>query len=190
MNKKALLLLALFTLIGFSLIGVLVMYIFHPSKLELILDHGMPWHLQILIGLAYGTLTGWTARSLIASDFMTPVREKYAGLLGNISLSPVEIIFISLCAGIGEEMLFRAALQPLLGLWFTSILFVALHGYLSPNDLRLSAYGVALTVVIAGIGVLFITCGIITAMVSHAMIDIILLFMMDDEADTPRHSTE
>lgn len=43
-------------------------------------------------------------------------------------------------AGIGEEILFRGALQPVLGIWFTSLLFAVVHvqyGLLNPATLVL-----------------------------------------------------
>lgn len=43
-------------------------------------------------------------------------------------------------AGIGEEILFRGALQPVLGIWFTSVLFAVVHvqyGLLNPATLVL-----------------------------------------------------
>ncbi len=42
---------------------------------------------------------------------------------------------LAIGAGIGEEILFRGALQPVLGIWFTSILFAIVHvqyGFLTP----------------------------------------------------------
>ena len=47
---------------------------------------------------------------------------------------------LALGAGIGEEILFRGALQPVLGIWFTSILFAIVHvqyGLLTPATLVL-----------------------------------------------------
>lgn len=42
---------------------------------------------------------------------------------------------LAIGAGIGEEILFRGALQPVLGIWFTSFLFAIVHvqyGFLNP----------------------------------------------------------
>ncbi len=42
---------------------------------------------------------------------------------------------LAIGAGVGEEILFRGALQPVLGIWFTSILFAIVHvqyGFLTP----------------------------------------------------------
>lgn len=47
---------------------------------------------------------------------------------------------LALGAGIGEEILFRGALQPVFGNWFTSILFAIVHvqyGFLTPATLVL-----------------------------------------------------
>ncbi len=47
-----------------------------------------------------------------------------------------EIFFVSLISSISEELLFRAVLQPYLGLWFTSILFGAAH-WTGQRELRI-----------------------------------------------------
>lgn len=49
-------------------------------------------------------------------------------------------LLLALGAGIGEEILFRGALQPVLGIWFTSLLFAIVHvqyGLLNPATLVL-----------------------------------------------------
>lgn len=47
-------------------------------------------------------------------------------LLENID-TPIEWFALSLSAGVGEEVLFRGALQPVFGLWVTSFLFAMAH---------------------------------------------------------------
>jgi membrane protease YdiL (CAAX protease family) len=42
-------------------------------------------------------------------------------------LSPTEITLLALASGLGEELFFRGALQPVLGLLLTSLIFGALH---------------------------------------------------------------
>ena len=74
----------------------------------------------------------------------------------------------------GEELLFRGAIQYWLGIWLTAILFVAIHGYLNPKNWKLSIYGVFMTFAIVGIGYFFEYFGIITAMSAHFMIDVYL----------------
>jgi len=72
-------------------------------------------------------------------------------------------------------MFFRGVLQPLLGIWTTSILFVLLHGYLNPFNLPLTFYGLYMVVVIGVMGLFTEHLGILTAMTSHTVIDYILL---------------
>ena len=55
-------------------------------------------------------------------------RELHAELKEIISpLSPTEITLLALASGLGEELFFRGALQPVLGLLLTSLIFGALH---------------------------------------------------------------
>jgi membrane protease YdiL (CAAX protease family) len=46
-------------------------------------------------------------------------------------MRPAEGILLGLSAGVGEELVFRGALQPRLGLVRTTLLFAALHGQYS-----------------------------------------------------------
>ncbi len=85
------------------------------------------------------------------------------------------MLYISVCAGVGEEILFRAAVQPLLGLVWTSLLFVALHGYLNPFDRRLFVYGLLMTAFILIVGIFFIQFGIWPCIAAHIAIDYVLL---------------
>jgi hypothetical protein len=79
-------------------------------------------------------------------------------------------------------MLFRGALQPLLGIPITSILFVAIHGYLNPRDWRLSIYGLFMTAGIAWLGYLTDSRGLLSAIVGHTIIDVYLLIYLQRAA--------
>jgi membrane protease YdiL (CAAX protease family) len=136
---------------------------------------------QLAVGVVVGLLAGFGARFLISQPFMAGVRMKYARLFANLELSMSEVLFIALCAGFGEEILFRGALQPLLGIPITSVFFVLIHGYLNPKDWRISIYGLFMTAVIFGFGYMTEFFGIWSAMVAHTVIDIILLLDMDGD---------
>jgi membrane protease YdiL (CAAX protease family) len=43
------------------------------------------------------------------------------------SLSPSSITVLAVASGLGEELFFRGAMQPVLGLWITSAIFGVLH---------------------------------------------------------------
>ena len=64
--------------------------------------------------------------SRLAPDSYAAVSKAMAGLFGDLT-SPQKALAIALSAGIGEETLFRGALQPRFGIWFTSLAFALGH---------------------------------------------------------------
>jgi len=177
MNKK-ILLLATLTLFGFPLVGWSIAWLVGGPSLSEIFVLQQPLLLQLAVGIATGLFTGWLAWQLIRQPFMDPVRHKYGDTLGAFKLNRLQIVYISLCAGIGEEILFRGIIQPHIGIWLTSILFVAIHGYLNPMNGRLFIYGIYMTLIIVVIGYFAETIGLYSAMAAHTVIDIILLHHM------------
>jgi hypothetical protein len=125
-----------------------------------------------------GILGALLAISLINAPFFIKEKQKYHELINNWTWTNEGIIFISICAGVGEELLFRAGIQPFLGLWPTAFIFVLIHGYLNPWNWRISIYGSVMVLYIAVLGFLFEKAGILSAMVAHAAFDAILLFFM------------
>ncbi len=109
---------------------------------------------------------------------MKPVRRFFLQFLKPFELRVGDIIFISACAGIGEELLFRATLQPILGIWITALLFVTLHGYLSIHNWALTVYGIFMVLAAAGLGYLFRDVGIVAAICGHFAIDVALLMLI------------
>jgi uncharacterized protein len=178
LEKKTFLYLALFTLVGFSGLGFIIIENFLALEFFTVLFSGELIWIQVVMGLAFGYITAAIGWRLIETQVMLPVRNFFSQMIKNFNLSFPEILFISFCAGVGEEILFRGAIQPYLGVWATAILFVAIHGYLNPFNWRLSMYGLFMTFVIAGIGYLTINFGLITAIAAHSMIDIFLLYKL------------
>lgn len=177
-GKKKIFFLATLTLIGFSAVGIIFLYFFDYYQLtKLFIAHKPNW-LQIIIGFIYGTLAAIIGWKIIDSKLMLPVKEKYGNLIGSFGLNKIEIIYISFCAGFGEEILFRGAIQPYLGVIITAIIFVAIHGYLNPMNWRVSIYGVFMTGIIIGIGYMSNYYGIVSAIVAHMAIDVVLLYFM------------
>jgi membrane protease YdiL (CAAX protease family) len=164
-----------------SAIGLLLMRFAQHAALPQALAAGMDWPAQLGLGAAAGALVG--AGSLYTALFQSRHKlarrtaESYA-LLDLRGLNPV---WISLAAGIGEETLFRAGLQPLLGLLPAALLFTVLH--LRVYDFRPSdkvswmqaggvlAMGVAL-------GLLFEYVGLIAAVAAHSVTDIFGLYAL------------
>src|SRR5690606_29241925 len=119
-NNKLILLLATFTLVVFPVIGFIIAYWVNNESIAEVMEMIEHPVINIVIGLISGFLTGILAWSIIQSRTMTPVRQKYSGLISSLKLSIPKIIYISICAGVCEEILFRGGLQPLIGIWITS----------------------------------------------------------------------
>ena len=188
MSKKLFIGLGFFTIIGFSALGAVLVYYVLDRPILSVFAHGWPWYLQLLFGLVYGVAGAYLGWSVIRSRMLTPVRSYYVELIQELKLGLPEILFISICAGVGEEMLFRAGLQPIVVGWtsftpgvvITSVAFVALHGYLNPMNWRLTVYGMFMTAIIIGIGFMFEQVGLIAAMSAHFAIDVVLLKAIND----------
>jgi membrane protease YdiL (CAAX protease family) len=178
MAKKNIYILGFATLLGFPAIGFVIVQFVEGS----IFDFAWPMHkavwMQLLSGTAFGILAGFMSWRFITDHRFTSVLNKYGPLIQQFKMSVPEMIFISLCAGIGEELLFRGVLQYYWGIWPTAILFVAIHGYLNPFDTKLSAYGIFMVLLIVVIGHLTSIFGLISAMAAHTFIDIVLIYKL------------
>ncbi|MBK9176681.1 MAG: CPBP family intramembrane metalloprotease [Flavobacteriales bacterium] len=132
------------------------------------------WH-QVVVGIIAGTVIALGAWWIISRQSMRPVLDRYAELIG--PLMPMRWIqwLVSVCAGVGEELFFRGAIQHWLGIPFTAVVFVALHGYLDPRDGRVLRYGLYMTVAMLAIGWWAQWHGLIAPMIAHAVIDVVLI---------------
>jgi len=167
--------LAFGTLLVFGGLGVLIIPMVRNVKIIEFLGGFDKYWIQILIGLALGIVTAKAGWQIVELPRLAKTKTFFTGIIKPLKLNTFEIIIISFCAGIGEELFFRGAIQPILGIWLTSILFVLLHGYLNPFNLPLTYYGLYMVLVIGVLGLMTENFGIITAMIAHSIIDVILL---------------
>lgn len=142
--------------------------------LEVVRGDLLLWH-QIAMGIVGGTAIALGAWWIISRPAMRPVMDRYAELIG--PLMPVRWIqwLVSICAGVGEELFFRGAIQHWLGIPFTAVLFVALHGYLDPRDGRVLRYGLFMTGAMLVIGWWAVHFGLMAPMIAHTVIDAVLI---------------
>lgn len=174
LDKNLLIKMSISTLVGFSVVGLAIIYGFQENSVQSVLMGGEPYIWQLLYGLTYGVIASLVALTVIRLELLEPVSSFYSKLFENIDLSFEDIVFFSFCAGVGEEIFFRAAVQPFLGVWLTAILFIALHGYLNPQNWRLMIYGLLMVIITAGMGYLFIHLGLLAAISSHFIFDVVM----------------
>lgn len=111
---------------------------------------------------------------LVRTSWFKASRVFFAELIGKLNPSYANVIFYSFCAGVGEEILFRGAIQPHLGIWLTSILFIFLHGYLNPFNWPITLYGLFMVIISSGLGYLYEIYGIYAAMMAHFVFDVVM----------------
>ena len=87
------------------------------------------WWLASLAGIAVFLAVAWVIESI--ANVVAPEQQKQVTDVTTVLFShfnnPAAILFLGLLAGIVEEILFRGALLPRLGVIVTAILFAALH---------------------------------------------------------------
>lgn len=92
------------------------------------LERGYPERLAI--SLALGAVLAW---GVVAITPILVERTAWArGLHRELrplveSLTTRSIVLLALSSGIAEELFFRGAMQPVIGIWWTSLIFAALH---------------------------------------------------------------
>ncbi|MFN0274884.1 MAG: lysostaphin resistance A-like protein [Chitinophagales bacterium] len=128
-----------------------------------------------MAGISYGLLSSFLLVFLLRRKFLSNTKNFFSRLISKFRVNYFDVFFLSFCAGVGEEIFFRAAIQPWLGIWLTSLLFIGLHGYLNLKDKPLFIYGVVLFFVSLGFGFLMEYAGLWSAMIAHFLIDVLLL---------------
>lgn len=175
MNRRIFLLLALGTLLLLGGLGVVLVPLARDVNIFIFLRGHATLYTQLIVGVLSGMAVALLAWQLINIPYLSATRDFFKQIITGLKMNTVQIVFVSLCAGIGEELLFRGAIQPVAGIWITSVIFVAVHGYLNPYNLKISLYGVFMTFSIVYIGYLTERFGILSSMVAHSIIDIYLL---------------
>jgi hypothetical protein len=141
------------------------------ERLALVVPSGREWLIAIGVGLGMVPLVLLVEAlaSTVGLGADADVERLSEQLLGSLFTTPLGILTIGLSAGLGEETLFRGALQPRFGIIVTSVVFALVH----------SQYGITLSTVIVLIlgfllGWLRIRYNTSTAMITHAVYNMTL----------------
>jgi membrane protease YdiL (CAAX protease family) len=159
------------------------------KSLVAIAKDGPPVFTQIGLGISIGAVISvLVTASVLYVPLFSKLRKKLGDLVRFFDIGSLDPIWLSMCAGVGEEMLFRGSLQPMLGLWWTSLLFACAH--VTPKQYRaLDRGGFAYVAsVFAGgllLGTVFSEIGLIAAMAVHATWDLVVIFWLRHESRSP-----
>lgn len=175
--------LSVFTLFGFSGIAYLILS-FSDSVQYFEMFAYVNLLQSIPVGLGFGALAAFIGILLLKLPSLKETSTFYANFFKGLDLHWTDILFYSFCAGVGEEILFRGALQPLLGLWLAAVIFVILHGYLSFEDWKKSLYGLFLIFISAGFGYLVVYFDIYAAMAAHFIFDVIMFLKIRKDSES------
>jgi membrane protease YdiL (CAAX protease family) len=156
--------------------------LFGSRSLASAFGDGAPLANQLILGATIGLVFSVPVVSAaLRMPIFSRLREHCIERSRMLDLRGLNPVWMSLVAGIGEEILFRGAIQPLLGLWLTSAIFSLLH--IQPSQYRSISAG---TIWYAGfvflvsllLGSIYTTLGLVAAMVFHTTGDLVGLFTL------------
>jgi membrane protease YdiL (CAAX protease family) len=176
--RSKLLLLGWFTLLVFPIPTILVMkYIQGLSLLSIFQINNFKIY-YVLWGLFTGSLMAALIYKITRASVFKDIPLKVEEMIYNAGLKPMDAIFISFAAAFGEEILFRSGIQNYLGVIATSILFVAIHGYFSFKNPKISLYGLLVLPFILILGFGFVFYGLWFSIAAHFSYDLTLFLVI------------
>lgn len=181
MQKKSLYLLGLVTLLIFPIPALWALWFFEDISPWTILSLDTILTGKTLLGLEFGILYACIAMLAFQNKWIKREIEKQQNTLRDLRLNLFDKLFLSFCAGFGEELLFRSGMQHWAGVWITSIFFIAIHGYFNPKKKGIFLYGIILLPFILALGFSLEKMGIWFAIAAHFSYDLILFIQSDEE---------
>lgn len=178
MKKRSIYLLGIITLLLFPL----------PTFFGLYYLEGMsPWEIlqfdritigKTGLGVEFGVFYACLALLFMQAKLFRKMPLRVENIVRSMNLSIMDCILISICAGVGEELLFRSGVQFYLGPILTSVIFVAIHGYLNPFNWRMSMYGLIVLPFILLLSFGLEEFGIWFCIGAHFSYDLVLFLML------------
>ena len=128
-----------------------------------------------------GAMYAFVALGFMNSRVFNDMPTRIENIVKNMRLNFWDCVFLSICAGVGEELLFRSGVQFYIGPLITSIIFVAIHGYLNPFNWRMSLYGLIVLPFILLISYGLEEFGLWFCIGAHFMYDLVLFLIMTEK---------
>lgn len=173
---------ALLQLVGLLTIALIINALFGPKPLWAVVSNGrsLVWQVSagIVLAIAFSVPV---LLAVVKIDFFRSFKTLLLELTQRADLSGWNPLWFGLCAGIGEEFLFRGALQPCLGIWWTGLLFALAHsgtgGFKSMNFMKWG-YAAFLFLTALMLGLVLTQIGLIAAMVLHSVADAVVFVVL------------
>jgi uncharacterized protein len=171
---------------GYALLAVMA------SSLALALRDGLPWvhprpwvSMRPMVGLLSSGLLGLAlALGLVAMTRVAVARFGWARRLHGdlrpiaLDLSPGQILLLAGLSSLGEELLFRGLLTPLLGVFASALLFGLAHQMRGPSRWVWAGWAMAVGL---GLGAIFaLTGSLVGPLLAHAVVNAVNLSYLRD----------
>jgi membrane protease YdiL (CAAX protease family) len=161
-------------------ISILIINYWHDGWLVDLFNSNFTVLNQVGFGVGAGVLASAIIYVIINIPPVSKVISDFSVFkaLSEAHLSLFDKTQIAVFAGAGEEVLFRGAIQPLLGNVFTSIIFIGIHGYFkfrTPGHILFGTMMFSLSLVL---GILSSQIGLIAAICAHTVYDLIMLHLI------------
>lgn len=170
----------LLTCVVFCILAALIIFVAQDDPAS-VLAGPMGLASQVLVGLGLSALAAIGSYVSFRLTAKSEATHKTIAAYSRLDLSGLNPVWISLAAAIGEELLFRAALQPLLGVWITSLIFLLTHTPVYQfRKLDRATLVQALGVFGASVALGFIYqyVGLLAAVLVHLAIDVVGLYVV------------
>lgn len=168
------------TCVVFSLIALAIVFMVQDEPLA-VLRGPLALGEQLLYGLGLSALAAVVSYAGYRFTASSEASRNTVAAYARLDLSGLNPVWISLAAAIGEELLFRAALQPLLGVWITSLVFLVTHvpvyQFRKLDKATLVQAGGLFATSVA-LGFIYQYVGLLAAMMVHAALDVVGLYVV------------
>lgn len=99
-------------------------------------------------------------------------------------LSPVGLVVLAVLSSLGEELLFRGALQPLTGVWMQALIFGLVHYVPGPSRWVWATWAAAIGLIL---GLVYAATGsLVGPLLAHALINAVNLRFLKHHDPDPR----